>query len=147
MIYSRLPRENYTTIYNGETKGLGVHPVFAVVPGAWNLLWLRLGPDLEDLLSWSKPPGQFPCSLAALAPAVATALQHCSPGSTFGDLAESLSPTKLISAMKASPVVPFMSQIYGDMWYQVATEHARAFVPCYSNVIMVDFKNRAPVIQ
>lgn len=144
IVYSKQPRQSYSVLHDGKMKGLGVMPIFDVVPGAWNILWLSAASTIEALLNWHEDPGAFPPHCGALPVAVGTALQMA-PGdhkyfTTYGDLAMTLPPHKLITLMRSAEDKPLIVRLY-PTWYDIAEENAKLYIPRRENVIAVDFRS------
>ena len=130
-IYSPAPREAYSNEYEGRQYGVGLHPVYDVVPGAWGITWLLAAPFMEELLNYRGPAEEYPTYLpGALPHAVGTALQRCGEGlRTWGDMAEDVAPTELLRRMRMAigPFVPIVVKFYGEIILDVMAENAELY--------------------
>ena len=139
--WSPFSRSCYTVEHEGEREGIGAHPVFDVVPGAWNLLWLSW-PGVDDLIYWAKDPGQFPYHVDILPIVVATCMQMLEGGGSFGVVAECLTPLNFLKfvseeAGKANP--PYLMQMYGSAWVDAAMARARAYKQQEGGAVVIPF--------
>lgn len=125
--WTELPTKAYSINFNGQQVGVGLDLIWDAVPGAWNILSLLMGPDLEDLLAWDKDPADFPVDFGAVPYAVAMALQRASAEQTWGDLAATLTPAQFLKALKEHPgrdkmILPAMFPI--EFWKRAEAKAA-----------------------
>lgn len=137
--WSIFPREDYFVNLDGMQIGIGLHPVWNAVPGAWNLLVLTH--DVVDvLLPWEKDPGLFPVSTRIMPAVVGTAMQVLPDGFTkVGSLAEELRPTQFLEAVQNEPDL-ILTKCYGQAWLEIARDRAKVIEKrLHANVVSVDF--------
>lgn len=140
-LYSPAPKEAYTITHEGRLYGIGLHPVFSVVPGAWNLLWLLAAPQLEVLLNYRGASADYPTYFPGAMPsAVGTALQRCGEGlKTWGDLAEELSSKDFMRRMRAAvEPPPLVVKAHGEIILEIMQDNAKLYFPMPDNVVWVD---------
>jgi hypothetical protein len=138
--WSPAPKESYSVFYAGQMMGPGLDPVMAAVPGAWNILWLTVAPELDRLLNYEGDPGQFPTAFTALPASVGTALQMLPGGVTLGDLAETMPPSEWLQAVRLYPGL-MLEKLYPG-WLQIAEANLARYRPSMEGVIQVDFKGK-----
>ena len=142
LIWSPYPRDACTIILEGGIKvGFGVHPIFDLIPGAWNIFWLTFS-QLDRLAYYNGDHRSYVVSCDALAVCVGAALQampNTKPMEIVGNIAAQLSPTEFIGRVaNFSAFLPVM--FYGERWFNVAYKRASTYVKPNGNIIHVDFR-------
>ena len=145
LIWSPAPRKEYSVLYQGKMNGIGLNPIFDMVTGAWNILWLT-SPGIDGLLDWEGTASAFPYTATTLPPSVAAALQlfdySASPNEVIGLLAEELTPHQFLDKMDGHKTfIPV--QIYGKDWLELALKKADEYATRSTNVIKVNFSRRS----
>lgn len=143
-IWSELPPKAYSVNINGQQLGLGLLPIWDQVPGAWNILSLIAGPELEALLTWDKEPGDFPTDIGAVPFAVAMALQHASAEITWGELAATTTPAQFLKALREHPQCDKMilPAIFPNELWRRGEEKAATYHNYPDNVVQGHFGGR-----
>lgn len=126
---------------DGIKIGFGVHPVFDIVPGAWNIFWLTFA-QLDQVAHYKGELEQYLITCDALAVCAGAALQNAPPpmqARTLGDLAVELRPKEFVEVVKKIPTfLPFT--FYGAKWFNVASSRAARYRVMPDNVVRIDFR-------
>jgi len=138
MRWSPYSRESCSIMIDENTRvGFGVHPVFDVVPGAWNIFWLTFA-QLDQVAHYKGELGQYLVTCDALAVCAGAAMQAYGD-KTLGDLAVSIRPKEFINiVIKIPTFLPFI--FYGERWFGVAKKRAERYRVMPDNVVRIDFR-------
>lgn len=139
--WSPFSRASYTIEHEGERTGIGMHPVFDVIPGAWNLLWLSWE-NLDGLIYWDKDPAIFPYHCGILPIVVATCMQSLKDGGNFGIAAECAEPLfflKIVMEEAEAGNPPLLMEMYGASWMDVAMARAKAYKRQGEGAVVIPF--------
>lgn len=122
--------------------GFGVHPVFDVVPGAWNIFWLTFA-QLDQVAYYRGEIQDYLVTCDALAVCAGAAMQtvKTADGSTsaIGELAVRMKPKEFVEAVAKIPTfLPIV--FYGEKWITVARRRAARYRVLPDNVIDINFR-------
>jgi len=141
--WSPYPRSAYTiTTEEGFVAGLGAHPIFGQVAGAWNIFWLTYA-QLDSLAYYKGDLSAYVTSCDAVAVCVGAALQVTPPNITehscLGDLAEQVRPKQFIEVVAKFPT--FLPAVFfSERWFAVAKSRAARYRVVPDNVIVGNFR-------
>lgn len=146
-IWSLYPQEAYTVTLptTGQVVGLGVHPAFKAVPGAWNLFWLTYS-ALDSLAYYKEDPMTYFYTRLELPICVGAALQIV-PGVrkdkmniNYGRLALEHTPLEFIDFAMQNKKDFLLPAYYGKRWFSVADHNARKYRKRMDNIVHHDFR-------
>lgn len=141
--WSPYSRESCSISLDGNTRiGFGVHPIFDIAPGAWNIFWLTFA-QLDQIAYYKGDPDKYVITCDALAVCAGAALQiiKFEEGKTItiGDLALITKPKEFIELIAKVPTfLPLV--FYGKSWLNVARRRAARYRVMPSNVVNIDFR-------
>lgn len=140
-IWTDMPPSAYSVSVGGLQVGIGLLPVWEAVPGAWNILSLMAGPDLEALLTWDKDPMDFPLAIGHAPYAVAMAMQWVSAGLTWGELAVATTPSQFLRALQEHPEgdKTLLPLLFRNEFWRRAKAKAATYHNYPANVVRVNF--------
>ncbi len=126
---------------NNIEIGFGTHPIFDVVPGAWNIFWLTFA-QLDQMAYYKGDLSKYLVTCDALAVCAGAAMQMApKPNSayTIGELANRMRPKEFLSIVSTFPT--FLPTVfYGEKWMSVAKARARKYRNMPDNVVNIDFR-------
>lgn len=139
--WSALPHKAYSVNVEGIQYGIGLHPIWDVIPGAWNIFSMIWSDQLEALLSWSEDPKEFPINCGCLPLAAAAALEQATPSQTWGEIAEVTTPREFIEAFKRRPNcnISILPLFFGQKFWDLAEAKIASYQPTMPNIIRGDF--------
>ena len=140
--WSPYPRESCTVRIDEEIIiGFGAHPVFDVVPGAWNIFWLTFA-QLDQVAYYKGDMSNYLVTCDALAVCAGAAMQSTQTPNgavTLGSLALQMRPKEFIEAIaNFKTFLPLV--FYGERWLKVAQARAAKYRVMPDNVIRIDFR-------
>jgi hypothetical protein len=145
--WSEYPQEAYTvTLESGQVAGLGVHPAFNTVPGAWNIFWLTYS-ALDSLAYYKGNPMEYLYTNEELPICVGAALQlvpnlrNKGMSVTYGELALKHTPMEFIKLVLAGGKNFLLTAYYGDRWLSVAWNNALRYKAKRDNIVYHDFRS------
>jgi hypothetical protein len=144
--WSKFPRDDYSVMFEGKLYGIGINPLFEMVPGAWNLLVMMWHADLATLTHWKGEPKDYPWSCGIVPYAVGSALQAFEKDMTVGELAATSTPAQFLALLRESPNNEriIMVDAFQEEFWQRAEALAAGWCPLPDNVIQGNFGQAKP---
>lgn len=143
-IWSSLPHKSYSINIQGHQCGIGTRDIWDQVPGAWNIMCLMWSEQMEALLGWADTPERFPFDCGFVAFSVGMALQSYNSSSSWGDLAEKLTPSQFLAEVKNHKDCKnlIFPMVFGPIFWEKAEAMAKDYKDFMPNVIKGNFGAR-----